>query len=77
MHSALFSSQIDSFLFGLCGVWFTVYPTSVARVWEARISQEFDQQAKKEEQLQIPVAPFMQVGHLVSKLLGLSQIRLD
>lgn len=34
--------------------------TSIAKVWEERISQEFDAQAAEESKLGLPVAPFMQ-----------------
>lgn len=35
-------------------------PTCVAKTWEEKISMEFESQAKEEEALGIPVAPFMQ-----------------
>lgn len=36
------------------------FPTSVASVWEERITREFENQAAREKALGIPVAEFMQ-----------------
>ena len=43
--------------------WFLLDAAPIAtprQVWEERISQEFDAQAKEEESLGLPVMPFMQ-----------------
>lgn len=40
-----------------------VFPYAVAAQWEERISQEFRSQASREEELGLPVAPFMQGLH--------------
>ena len=52
----LFPFKFSSFLALLLSA---VFPTPVAKMWEERISREFENQATKEKSKGLPVAPFM------------------